>query len=220
MQAFPQDIFTEPEPDPHTLRNLGPLTPLAGIWEGQRGLDVHPAAGGTEKNAYIERIDLQPIDAQTNGPQLFYGLRYHTRIVKPDDVETFHDQVGYWLWEPATGTVIQTLSIPRGQTAMAVGRTAADARTFRLEAVRGSETNGIVSNPFLEYAFRTESYTITVSINADGTWSYEQDTVLIIPGQAEPFHHTDRNTLRKIGEPTPNPTAQAAAMKPGKSQVR
>ena len=103
---------------------------------------------------------------------------------------------------------------------MAVGRAAADARTFRLQAVRGSETNGIVSNPFLEYAFRTESYTITVSINVDGTWSYEQDTVLIIPGQAEPFHHTDRNTLRKIGEPTPNPTAQAAATKPGKSQVR
>jgi hypothetical protein len=35
--------------------------------------------------------------------------------------------------------------------------------------------------------------------------------VLIIPGQAEPFHHTDRNTLRKIGEPTANPTALAAA---------
>ena len=34
---------------------------------------------------------------------------------------------------------------------------------------------------------------------------------LTIPGQAEPFRHTDRNTLRKIGEPTPNPTAQAAA---------
>ncbi|REN20282.1 FABP family protein, partial [Mycobacterium tuberculosis] len=26
----------------------------------------------------------------------------------------------------------------------------------------------------------------------------------------EPFSHTDRNTLRKIGEPTPNPTARAA----------
>jgi hypothetical protein len=68
-----------------------------------------------------------------------------------------------------------------------------------------------VSNPFLEYAFKTVSYTIAVSINTDGTWSYEQDTVLIIPGQAEPFHHTDHNTLRKIGEPTPNPTALAAA---------
>ena len=121
MQVFPQDIFTEPEPDPHTLRNLGPLAPLAGIWEGQRGLDVHPAEEGTEKNAYIERIELQPIDAQTNGPQLYYGLRYHSHIVKPDDVETFHDQVGYWLWEPATGTLLQTLAIPRGQIAMAIG---------------------------------------------------------------------------------------------------
>jgi hypothetical protein len=94
---------------------------------------------------------------------------------------------------------------------MAMGHAAADATSFSLRAVRGSVTNGIVSNPFLEHAFRTESFTITVSINADGTWSYEQETLLIIPGQAEPFRHTDRNTLHKIGEPTPNPTAQAAA---------
>jgi len=94
---------------------------------------------------------------------------------------------------------------------MATGHAERDAKRFSLEAVRGSLTNGIVSGPFLEYAFRTERYTITVTINADGTWSYEQDTVLIIPGQAEPFHHTDRNTLKKIGEPTPNPTALAAA---------
>jgi hypothetical protein len=141
---------------------------------------------------------------------LYYGLRYHTHIVKPGEVETLHDQVGHWLWEPATGAVIQTLSIPRGQIAMAVGRAAPDAKSFRLEAVRGSETNGIVSNPFLEYAFKTVSYTITVMINPDGTWSYEQTTVLIIPGQTEPFQHTDRNTLKKIGEPTLNPTALAA----------
>ena len=32
MAEFPQDIYTEPEPDPHTLANLGPLTGLAGIW--------------------------------------------------------------------------------------------------------------------------------------------------------------------------------------------
>jgi hypothetical protein len=146
-----------------------------------------------------------------------YGVRYHTRLVKPDDPETFHDQVGYWLWEPATGTVSLTLSIPRAQVAMATGRATPDAKKFTLEAVRGSLTNGIVSGPFLEYAFRTERYTITVAINADGTWSYEQDTVLIIPGQAEPFHHTDRNTLRKIGEPTPNPTALAAAKDGGRS---
>lgn len=211
MNDFPQDIYTEPEPDVDTLANLGPLTALAGIWTSASGHDVNPKPAGPEEQDFIEHYELQPIDAQTNGPQLFYGLRYHTHIVKPDEVETFHDQVGYWLWEPATGAVILTIAIPRGQTAMAVGHAAPDARTFRLEAVRGSETNGIISNPFLEYAFKTTSYTIDVSIHDDGAWSYEQDTVLIIPGQAEPFHHKDHNRLRKIGEPTPNPTAQAAA---------
>jgi hypothetical protein len=210
MQAKPEDIYTEPEPDVDTLANLGPLTALAGLWISAGGHDVNPKADGPEKQAFIEHVEMQPIDAQTNGPQLFYGLRYHIRIVKPDEVETFHDQVGYWLWEPATGGLIQTLSIPRGQTAMATGKAAADAKTFRLEAVRGSETNGIVSNPFLEHAFRTMHYAITISINADGTWSYEQTTQLLIPGQSAPFAHTDRNTLRKVGEPTPNPTALAA----------
>ena len=54
--------------------------------------------------------------------------------------------MGYWLWEPATGTILYTLSIPRAQIAMAVGNAASGAKTFSLEAVRGSETNGIVSN--------------------------------------------------------------------------
>lgn len=210
MQPYPKDVFTEPEPDPHTLRNLGPLAPLAGIWEGRRGLDVHPAEEGTEQNAFIERYALQPIDAQTNGPQLYYGLRYHTRIVKPDDVETFHDQVGHWLWEPATGTLVQTLAIPRGQVALAIGKASADAKSFELVAQRSSTVNGICSNPFLEHAFQTTEYRIRVTINADGTWSYEQDTILLVRDRPEPFHHTDRNTLHKIGEATPNPTAQVA----------
>jgi hypothetical protein len=202
------DIYSEAEAQADTLANLGPLAPMAGIWTSADGMDVSPKADGPERQSYIEHYELQPIDAQANGPQLFYGLRYHTRIVKPDDPETFHDQVGYWLWEPATGSILLTLSIPRGQTAMAIGKAAADARIFTLEAVRGSTTNGIVSNPFLEAAFRTERYTIQVDIHADGTWSYEQDTVLVIPGQAQPFHHTDRNRLRRIAAPTPNPMAR------------
>src|SRR5215467_9726219 len=162
MTDFPKDIYTEPEPEVDTLANLGPLTAMAGIWVGTLGLDVNPKAHGPERQAFIEHIELQPIDAQTNGPQLYYGLRYHTRIVKPDDVETFHDQVGYWLWEPATGTLIQTLAIPRGQIAMAIGRASPDAKTFELTAQRGSPVNGICSNPFLEYAFETTEYRIRV----------------------------------------------------------
>lgn len=209
MNDFPKDIFTEPSDlDVDTLKNLGPLTGMAGIWEGTRGLDVKPKAEGPKKQAYVERIELQPIDPQTNGPQLFYGLRYHIHVVKPDQVKTYHDQVGYWLWEPATGTVIQTLTIPRAQTAMAVGKASADATSFELVATHGSDTYGICSTPFLEHAFKTVEYRIKVTIHPDGTWSYDQDTVMMIRGQEEPFHHTDHNTLRKVGEPTPNPMAR------------
>jgi hypothetical protein len=79
---------------------------MAGIWQGSRGLDVKPKADGPKKQAYVDRIELQPIDPQTNGPQLFYCLRYHQHVVKADQVKTYHDQIGYWLWEPATGTVM------------------------------------------------------------------------------------------------------------------
>jgi hypothetical protein len=212
MTTFSEDIFTEPDYDANTLDNLGPLTAMAGIWEGERGLDLHPEVDGPLKQAYAERYELQPIDPQTNGPQLFYGLRYHAHIVKVGETKTFHDQVGYWLWEPATETVIQTLSIPRGQTALAMGRAKADARTFELVATRGVESNGICSNPFLEFAYRTVDFRIKVTINADGTWTYDEDTILMIRGQSEPFHHTDRNTLRKIGEPTPNPYSLPGAI--------
>ena len=208
MSAYPEDIYTEPaDQDGDTLKNLGPLSGMAGIWTGERGLDVKPKADGPRKQAFVERIELQPIDPVTNGPQLFYGLRYHTYIVKPGLTKLYHDQVGYWLWEPATGTVIQSLAIPRGQIAMAVGKAGADAKSFELVATRGTETYGICSNPFLEHAFKTVEYRIKVDINADGTWSYDEDTVLMIRGQTEPFHHTDRNTLTRIGAPTPNPLA-------------
>lgn len=206
---FPEDIFTEPSDlDVHTLRNLGPLTGMAGIWQGARGLDVHPNAEGQKKQAYVERLELQPIDPQTNGPQLLYGLRYHSHVNKPGESKTYHDQVGYWLWEPATGAVIHTLSIPRGQTAMAFGQAAADAKSFELVATRGLETFGICSVPFLEYAFKTVEFRIKVTIHDDGTWSYDEDTVLMVRGRDEPFHHTDRVTLAKIAEPTPNPLAR------------
>src|SRR5262249_25586874 len=115
------------------------------------------------------------------------------------------------LWEPATGTVIQTLAIPRAQVAMAVGKATADAKSFELAATRGVETYGICSTPFLEHAFKTVEFRIKVTINADGTWSYDEDTVMMIRGQSEPFHHTDRNTLTRIAEPKPNPVAAAAA---------
>jgi hypothetical protein len=205
---YGDDIYTEPDGDPDTLANLGPLRAMAGGWRSSDGVDVHPAAWGTERNAFVEHYELQPVDRQTNGPQLFYGLRYHTHIVKPGEVETFHDQVGYWLWEPAESTVTMTLAIPRGQVLLASGAADADATVFELTATLGTEIYGILSNPFLDQSFRTVGYRMRVTINADGTWSYEEEARLEIPGRNEIFLHTDRNTLTRVAQATPNPLAR------------
>ena len=210
MNPFPEDIFTEPEDvDLETLKNLGPLSRLAGVWEGKKGVDLNPKADGPEQREYIERIEFQPIDPQANGPQLFYGLRYHVHIMAPPETATFHDQVGYWLWEPATGLVMQSLTIPRGQAVLAAGHAAADATTLKVSARRGETEYGIVSTAFLEHAFRTDSYDLEVTFHPDGSWSYVSDTMLTVRGQAEPFRHRDRNTLTKIAEPAPNPSSLA-----------
>ncbi|UAL10603.1 FABP family protein [Caulobacter segnis] len=212
MFDFPDDIFTEPEDvDPDTLANLGPLRRLAGVWEGRKGVDVNPKAEGPERREFLERIEIQPIDPQANGPQLLYGLRYHVHIVASDEDTTFHDQVGYWLFEPKTGLIMQTLAIPRGQTALASGRALEDGSGLTVRAERGEPGYGICSTDFLEWAFRTDSYQLDVKFEADGGWSYVSTTMLQVRGREEPFKHIDRNTLAKVAEPRPNPSARIAA---------
>jgi hypothetical protein len=214
---YGSDIYTEAEGDVDTLANLSPLRALAGIWTSAEGLDAHPVGPGSditgevidgdEHNVFVERYELQPLDPQTNGPQLLYGLRYHTHIVKPGEVETFHDQIGYWLWEPAANTVLHTIAIPRGQVLLAAGTADADATEFEVSATVGSDSYGILTNPFLDRAFHTTSFRMRVNVHADGTWSYEEHTMLRVPGRVDLVDHVDRNTLVKIGEPTPNPVA-------------
>lgn len=212
MTDFPDDIFSEQENiDVDTLANLGPLTGLAGIWEGNKGFDVNPDADAPRRQVFVERIELQPIDPQSNGPQLFYGLRYNAHMAKPGEVETYHGQVGYWLWEPATGLIMNSFTIPRGQVVLAAGYAKAGDTSFELRATRGGTEYGICSTAFLEHAFRTDAFEMKVTINPDGSWSYDQDTIMQVRGHPDPFHHTDRNTLTRVAAPTPNPLAREAA---------
>jgi hypothetical protein len=154
---------------------------------------------------------MQPIDPQANGPQLFYGLRYYVHINTAQEDITFHDQVGYWLWEEATGLVLQSLTIPRGQTALAAGHAKPDDMNLVVTAARGQTNYGICSTDFLEYAFRTDSYRLEITFNPDGSWSYVSDTMLKVRGRDELFTHRDRNTLVKVAEPKPNPLMQIRA---------
>ena len=51
------DIYTEPDGDPDTLANLGPLRPMAGVWEGTKGSDQHPVVEGTGKDTFVEHYE-------------------------------------------------------------------------------------------------------------------------------------------------------------------
>ena len=208
--TIPDDIYTEPGSSPDTMANLGPLRRLAGTWESDAGVDINPKADGPERRVYRERIVMEPIDAQANGPQLLYGLRYHIHINTPEEAITFHDQVGYWLWEPATGLIMQSLAIPRGQVVLAGGTAKPDDKTITVEARRGDTRFGICSTTFLEEAFRTDYFRLDITFHDDDSWSYVSRTDLAIKGKTPAFEHRDTNTLRRVAGPVPNPLAKLA----------
>lgn len=219
--SIPDDIFTEPtDVSPDTLAHLGPLARLAGVWEGQGGIDINPKADGPERKVFNERTVFQPIDAQANGPQLFYGLRYHTHITTDEELITLHDQVGYWLWEPATGLITQSLAIPRGQIAMASGHARPGDDVLILSAERGRTDYGICSTTFLEQAFRTDSYRLTLTFNADGSLTYVAETQLAVHGQPGLFNHRDENTLRCVAGPQLSPWQQRLKNPAGTSPAK
>lgn len=180
------------------IRNLGPLAPLAGHWEGDEGIDVAPSKEGGATTRYREVITFDPTGPICNGPQKLYGLNYTTTAWPLGEKEPFHEEVGYWLWDGDAETVMRCFIVPRGVVVNAGGKSSATARHFKMEADVGQEIFGVLSNPFLDKAFKTVRYCLEVNINDDGSFSYEEDTQLKIPGHDALFHHTDRNRLTKI----------------------
>jgi hypothetical protein len=63
------NIFTVDDADPDVRANLGPLQPLAGIWEGDEGFNVAPGRDGAAKSWYRERMVFEPMGPVRNGPQ-------------------------------------------------------------------------------------------------------------------------------------------------------
>ena len=177
----------------------GPLAGLIGEWEGDGGLDtayshVRHEVGGTP---YREKCTLKPFGPVANGRQHLYGLDYRSAMWRGDEENPFHTEVGYWLWDAATGEVLRGFVVPRGITVLAGGTAQADATTFRLAATNGGVPYGIGENQYLAKNGSTLSYEVTITIG-DGTWSYEELALLKMPEFADPFPHTDHNTLHRV----------------------
>ena len=61
----------------------------------------------------------------------------------------------------------------------------------------GDPRYGISENAYLGDQASSTAYTVTITANADGTWSYAEETTLRMTELPEPLAHTDSNTLTR-----------------------
>jgi hypothetical protein len=179
---------------------FGPLASLAGTWEGDQGLDVAflHSKGEVGETPYRERAEFNPFGPVDNGSQSLYGLDYRMSAWRGDEDNPFHTEIGYWLWDGADGQVTRCFMVPRGSTILAGGPALADATTFTLQAEVGSETYGILSNPYLARVARTTLYQVVMDLSTEGAFSYRQITTIDHAHLDEPLEHTDTNTLYRL----------------------
>ena len=124
------------------------------------------------------------------------GLRYHQSVSRKSNNLVFHDQTGYWIWDAATGTVVESLMIPRAVGVLAGGRWKAGTGPVVLEVAAALDDPdwGIVQSPFMRENARTVAFRHRVVVDGH-TLTYDETTVVDIYGTR--FQHTDTNTLTR-----------------------
>jgi hypothetical protein len=178
----------------------GPLGALAGEWEGEGGLDTAYAHATNEVKGtpFLEKATLKPFGPVDNGSQHLYGLDYKSAMWREDEENPFHTEVGYWLWDGATGEIMRGFVVPRGITVLAGGTAEADATAFTLKAEKDGGLYTIGENQYLAEHASTLRYEVTITSTGD-SWTYEETATLRMVEFTEPMAHTDRNTLHRVG---------------------
>jgi hypothetical protein len=182
--------------------NYGPLAALIGVWEGDQGVDRAPEPDGEERNPYYETIVYEAAGDVTNAEkQTLSVVRYHQVVSHKSNNKVFHDQVGYWLWDPADDTIVETFTIPRSVAVVAGGTLApaadpAQELVFEVAADASSPQFGIVQAPFMFKQAKTTAFTHTLTVKGD-EMRYSESTMLDIYGKKS-YDHKDVNTLRRV----------------------
>ncbi len=184
-----------------TPSDLGPLGHLIGDWEGDAGLDVaySHAKGEIIETPYREKTSFKPFGPVENGRQVLFGLDYRTAAWRHGEDDPFHTEIGYWLWDAQDSQVMRCFMVPRGTVVIAGGTVRANSTTIVMHGQVGATAYGILNNPYLDQHARTLSYTVTIAVHHDGEYSYDSDTTIQMTQFPEPYSHTDRNTLKRVG---------------------
>lgn len=114
-------------------------------------------------------------------------------------MDPFHDEVGYLLWEEATGQVLRCFAVPRGIAILAGGTAAPGDKELHFTAEPGSPSYGLVQNKYLLDRATCGTFESTFTFNDDGTFSYTSDLKLTLAAMGGEMHHTDMNTLHRTG---------------------
>lgn len=184
------------------MSELGPLERLEGEWEGNVGLDTsfHHDDGAIEETTYFEKAWFKRIPIVENGTQSMHGLNYEMTAWRhgEEDMDPFHDEVGYILWEASTGRIMRCFAVPRAIALLAGGTAAPGDDTLEFRAEAGSATFGIIQNPYLVDNAASSTFEGTFTFGDDGTLSYTSTLVLDIAAMGGRMDHTDRNTLHRV----------------------
>lgn len=180
--------------------DYGPLAALLGVWEGDKGVDRAPEPGGEERNPYFESLTFVAAGDVTNcEEQVLSVVRYHQVVSRKSTGKVFHDQVGFWMWDPATNSLLETFTIPRGVAVVASGELAAptslaDELVFQVSADESGP--GICQSPYMFDKGRTRGFTHTLTVRGD-SMRYTETTVIDIYEKTG-YEHKDVNTLSRV----------------------
>ena len=179
--------------------DYGPLAQLIGKWVGNRGLDNAPDANAEpDKTAFTDEMVFTAAGFAENAEeQELVAVKYHHVVRKKSSGHIFHDQIGHWIYEPATKAIMHSLTIPRGVCLLAGGnfeQQQSDA-IFHVTATAGDDSFGIVQSPFMLNKAKTKAFEMKMTANKD-TLSYREVTSLFIYGKD--FEHVDKSELQRI----------------------
>lgn len=176
--------------------DFGPLRGLIGTWKGDKGRDVAPDPDGSEENPYYETLTFEPVGDVTNAEkQTLAVVRYLQVVHRKSDDAAIHNELGYWMWDADSKTVMHSLVIPRAVCVLAGGKaTTEEDGEVRLNVTAKVDDPdwGILQSPFMREQALTKEFRHEIRLFANRL-AYAETTVVEIYGKT--FDHTDENEL-------------------------
>lgn len=179
--------------------DYGPLAQLIGTWCGIRGVDTAPdAEANPDITKFSDELTFSIAGAAENAEeQNLVALRYRHLVKKLENGQIFHDQIGHWIFEPDTGIIMHSLTIPRGVCVLAGGKLEKNGNTtiFNVAAKQGDESYGVIQSPFMLEKATTTAFKMQLEVEGD-SMKYMEVTSLHIYGKD--FEHVDKSSLQRV----------------------